>query len=86
MLALAPSQDLTAAEQFAMDLLVDLSRVVPFTGEADVVRVGVVGTHGVLPHVIQIAESHGINVTDLSVKVPTLETVFIRLTGSELRE
>ena len=43
MLALAPSPDLTAAEQFAMDLLVDLSRVVPFTGEADVVRVGVVG-------------------------------------------
>ena len=32
------------------------------------------------------AEQHGIGVTDLSVTVPSLETVFIDLTGSELRE
>ncbi len=51
-----------------------------------VVRLGVTGPKGVLPHVIQIAENHGITVTDLSVAIPTLETVFIDLTGKDLRE
>ncbi|MGB5758842.1 MAG: ABC transporter ATP-binding protein [Acidimicrobiales bacterium] len=50
------------------------------------VHLGVKGTRGVLPHVVQVAERHGIVVTDLSVTNPTLETVFIHLTGSELRE
>lgn len=50
------------------------------------VRLGVRGTTGVLPAVVQLAEQHGIGVTDLSVTVPSLETVFIDLTGSELRE
>ena len=50
------------------------------------VRLGVRGTAGVLPSVVQVAEQHGIDVTDLSVTVPSLETVFIDLTGSELRE
>jgi ABC-2 type transport system ATP-binding protein len=50
------------------------------------VRLGVTGAKGVLPLVIQVAENHGINVTDLSVTVPTLETVFIDLTGKDLRE
>jgi ABC-2 type transport system ATP-binding protein len=50
------------------------------------VRLGVRGTAGVLPSVLQVAEQHGIEVTDLSVTVPSLETVFIDLTGSELRE
>jgi ABC-2 type transport system ATP-binding protein len=50
------------------------------------IHLGVAGTHGVLPHVVQVAERHGIRVTDLSVSVPSLETVFINLTGSELRE
>ncbi len=44
------------------------------------------GTHGVLPAVIQLADASGITVTDLSVSEPTLETVFIRLTGKDLRE
>ena len=38
-------------------------------------------------HDIDIAvEGAGHAVTDLSVAAPTLETVFIRLTGKELRE
>ena len=44
------------------------------------------GTDGVLPAVVQSAERHGFNVTDLSVSEPTLETVFINLTGKDLRE
>jgi ABC-2 type transport system ATP-binding protein len=63
---------------------------VPGATEAKVadglVRLGVKGARGVLPAVIQVAEEHGITVTDLGVTEPTLETVFINLTGKELRE
>jgi ABC-2 type transport system ATP-binding protein len=44
------------------------------------------GTTGVLPHVVAAATQGGFTVTDLSVTEPTLETVFIALTGKELRE
>lgn len=50
------------------------------------VRLGVKGAKGVLPAVVQVAERAGIEVTDLSISEPTLETVFIDLTGKELRE
>jgi ABC-2 type transport system ATP-binding protein len=39
-----------------------------------------------LPRVIEAAERIGIEITDLSVSEPTLETVFINLTGKDLRE
>ncbi len=52
----------------------------------DSIRLHVKGTKGVLPRVIEVAEQAGYNVTDLSVNEPTLETVFINLTGKELRE
>jgi ABC-2 type transport system ATP-binding protein len=51
-----------------------------------VVRVWVKQTHGVLPAIIDAAETHGFTVTDLSATEPTLETVFINLTGKDLRE
>ena len=41
---------------------------------------------GLLPRIIDAAEEHGSTVTDLSVREPTLETVFINLTGKDLRE
>jgi ABC-2 type transport system ATP-binding protein len=41
---------------------------------------------GVLPLVFGVAERHGFEVSDLSVTEPTLETVFINLTGKDLRE
>jgi ABC-2 type transport system ATP-binding protein len=50
------------------------------------VRLGVKGARGVLPQVVQAAERAGITVTDLSISEPTLETVFISLTGKDLRE
>jgi ABC-2 type transport system ATP-binding protein len=50
------------------------------------VRLGVKGAEGVLPAVVQVAERAGFNVTDLSITEPTLETVFISLTGKDLRE
>jgi len=58
--------------------------------EANVVEgkvvLGVKGATGVLPEVVQLAEKHGFDVTDLSATEPTLETVFIKLTGKDLRE
>jgi ABC-2 type transport system ATP-binding protein len=41
---------------------------------------------GVLPLVFNVAERAGYHVSDVSVTEPTLETVFINLTGKELRE
>jgi ABC-2 type transport system ATP-binding protein len=50
------------------------------------VVLGVKGAKGVLPEVVQLADKHGFDVTDLSATEPTLETVFIKLTGKDLRE
>ena len=44
------------------------------------------GAHGVLPQVVATAYRGGFTVTDLSVAEPTLETVFIKLTGKDLRD
>jgi len=43
-------------------------------------------TDGLLARLIQAAELNGLPVRDVSVAEPTLETVFITLTGKELRE
>jgi ABC-2 type transport system ATP-binding protein len=50
------------------------------------VQLQVRGKEGVLPGVISVAEKAGFVITDLSMAEPTLETVFINLTGKELRE
>jgi ABC-2 type transport system ATP-binding protein len=50
------------------------------------VRLKVQGTEGVLPALVSAAERGGYAVSDVSVSEPTLETVFIDLTGKDLRE
>ena len=50
------------------------------------IKLHIKGTTGVLPKVVSIAEQGGFNITDLSISEPTLETVFINLTGKELRD
>jgi ABC-2 type transport system ATP-binding protein len=50
------------------------------------IQLHVKGAAGVLPQVIAAAEYGGFTVTDLSVTEPNLETVFINLTGKELRD
>jgi ABC-2 type transport system ATP-binding protein len=50
------------------------------------VQLGVKGSRGVLPAVVVAAEQGGFTVTDLSLAEPTLETVFINLTGKDLRD
>jgi ABC-2 type transport system ATP-binding protein len=44
------------------------------------------GAGQLLPEIIRMADSNGFRVLDLSVAEPTLETVFINLTGKDLRD
>ena len=44
------------------------------------------GPDGIVPRVFAAAEAAGIAITDVSVAEPSLETVFINLTGKDLRE
>ncbi|MEX2100778.1 MAG: ATP-binding cassette domain-containing protein [Acidimicrobiia bacterium] len=46
----------------------------------------VLGVGGILPAVFTAAERNGFEITDVSVAEPSLETVFINLTGKDLRE
>lgn len=61
----------------------DASKVEAIDG---VVRLWSRQTGGILPRIIDVAERAGLTVTDLSSTAPTLETVFIQLTGKDLRE
>jgi ABC-2 type transport system ATP-binding protein len=50
------------------------------------VELHVKGGDRLVPRVVEVAESAGFSLADLSVAEPTLETVFIGLTGKELRD
>jgi ABC-2 type transport system ATP-binding protein len=50
------------------------------------VQLTATGAEGLLPRVLARAEAGGATVRDLSIDVPSLETVFITLTGKDLRE
>jgi ABC-2 type transport system ATP-binding protein len=51
---------------------------------SDGIRVFSQGTDGLLPQIVQAAQSLGLR--DISINEPSLETVFIRLTGRDLRD
>jgi ABC-2 type transport system ATP-binding protein len=50
------------------------------------VRISVERASGLLPRIVTSSDAAGFTITDLSVNEPTLETVFIQLTGKDLRE
>ncbi len=50
------------------------------------IHLSVDNSEGLLPRIIAAAEAAGVSVKDLKVTDPTLESVFINLTGKELRE
>jgi ABC-2 type transport system ATP-binding protein len=50
------------------------------------VELHIKGSAGVLPRVAVAAEKGGFNLVDLSIAEPTLEDVFINLTGKDLRD
>ena len=64
----------------------DLDEVTGTTVVGETVIVTARGAHGLLPRVIGAAEAGGFTVHDVSIEEPTLETVFINLTGKDLRE
>jgi ABC-2 type transport system ATP-binding protein len=57
------------------------------TRQADgALQLHVQGSDRLIPRIVLVAEKAGYDLADLSVAEPTLETVFINLTGKELRE
>jgi ABC-2 type transport system ATP-binding protein len=64
----------------------DMEGVTSTTVIGEVVQLTVQGANGFLPRVIATAEAGGFHVRDVSIDEPTLETVFINLTGKDLRE
>jgi ABC-2 type transport system ATP-binding protein len=52
----------------------------------DAIKLHIKGVNGILPRVVSVAEQAGFDITDLSISEPTLETVFLQLTGKELRD
>jgi ABC-2 type transport system ATP-binding protein len=65
----------------------EISEAVDATVMGEAVVLVIRGSSGlVMPTIVQAAERHGFHVTELSASEATLETVFINLTGKDLRE
>jgi len=74
------------AQQFANLLERELEGVTRTKVTAGIVVADVKGASRLVPRIIRIAEGSGHEVLDLSINEPTLETVFINLTGKDLRD
>jgi ABC-2 type transport system ATP-binding protein len=74
------------AEQLARDLQRDIESIVNTRVTDDVVLVDMRSTERLVPRIVATAESSNVDILDLAVAEPTLETVFINLTGKELRD
>jgi ABC-2 type transport system ATP-binding protein len=67
-------------------LAAEVAGVTGVRAQDDTVQLHVSGTDRLLPRIVSVAEHAGFDLVDLSVSAPTLETVFIALTGKELRD
>jgi ABC-2 type transport system ATP-binding protein len=67
-------------------VLQQIEGVISATNVDGSIVVHVKGASSILPPIVTSAERNGFVVQDLSVAEPTLETVFIKLTGKELRD
>ncbi|MCW3020370.1 MAG: daunorubicin resistance transporter ATPase subunit [Solirubrobacterales bacterium] len=74
------------AQALAARLSQELGEVTRTRSVAGGVELHVKGAERLVPRVVAAAESGGFDVIDLSVSEPSLETVFISLTGKELRD
>jgi len=74
------------AEQLAAVFQSRLEGVTRTRALPDGVELQVRGADRLVPRVVEAAEAGGFSLADLSVAEPTLETVFIGLTGKELRD
>ena len=73
-------------ERLAQALAKEIQGVVGTRVVENVVSVHVQGGDRLVPRVVNVAESASVEILDLAVAEPSLETVFINLTGKELRE
>ncbi|MDP8978189.1 MAG: ABC transporter ATP-binding protein [Actinomycetota bacterium] len=82
--------DLRVGDARELPGLAESLRAVPGVARVDLrdgrVRVVAHARDGLAPRLVAHAERAGHHLTDLSVSEPTLETVFIALTGKDLRE
>jgi ABC-2 type transport system ATP-binding protein len=67
-------------------LAAEVAGVTGVRAQGETVQLHVSGTDRLLPRIVSVAEHAGFDLVDLSVSAPTLETVFIALTGKELRD
>jgi len=74
------------AEALAARLSQELGEITRTRSVAGGVELHVKDAERLVPRVVAAAESGGFDVIDLSVSEPSLETVFISLTGKELRD
>ena len=72
--------------RLAQALAKEIQGVVATRVVENVVSVHVQGGDRLVPRVVNVAESASVEILDLAVAEPSLETVFINLTGKELRE
>ena len=88
--SVGPGSEVTVRAEGDLELLAARLRRIRGVSESKVldssVRVSLVSTDVALSKVLAAAERGGFRPTDVSVGQHTLETVFIRLTGKELRE
>ena len=73
-------------EKLAEALKRDIAGIVSTRVVENTVTAQVEGSDRLVPRVVNVAEASQIEIIDLTVAEPTLETVFINLTGKELRE
>jgi len=73
-------------EQFEKIITEGLEGVTRTRRVGGMVEAHVEGGGRLIPTLVRLADDHGFNVTDLSVAEPSLETVFIKLTGKDLRD
>ncbi len=74
------------AERLAAALAGGLSEVVTSRVSGGSLTIETRGADRLVPRLVALAESVGVDILDLTVAEPSLETVFINLTGKELRE
>ena len=74
------------AERFATVVAAGLEGVVATRVNGDSLTIETRGANRLVPRIVALAESSNVDVLDLAVTEPSLENVFINLTGKELRE
>jgi ABC-2 type transport system ATP-binding protein len=77
---------LSEGDTLAKALERDIAGVMSIRVVENIVTMQVEGAERLVPRVVNVAEAAHVEILDLAVAEPSLETVFINLTGKELRE